>query len=340
MPTPLPELHGHHADTLDPALLRATEPVVLRGLVAHWPAVQATQGAPDAGTGITAYLRALDAGATVGAWFGAPQIAGRFGYSDDLAGFNFSREKLPFAAVLDLLERHAADAAPPAIYVGSTTIDACAPGFRARNDLGPAVLAQTDPLASLWLGNHNQVAVHQDLPDNLACVVAGRRRFTLFPPDQVANLYIGPLEHTLAGQPTSLVDLAQPDLQRFPRFAQALTRAQVAELGPGDAVFIPSMWWHGVQSLAPVNLLVNYWWRQSPAHMDSPMGALLHTLMTVRDLPPAQRAAWRSLFDHYVFDADGDTAAHIPGPARQILDPLDDLATRGLRARLLRRLNR
>ncbi len=354
MPRPMQELHGLRADTLDVQVLRATEPVVLRGLVAHWPAVQAAWAAPAGGAdpaggtpdgapegaGILASLRALDAGASVGAWFAPPATGGRFGYSDDLAGFNFSREKLPFAAVLDLLARHAADAAPPAIYVGSTTIDTCVPGFRARNDLPAPLLALLDPLASLWLGNRNQVAVHQDLPDNLACVVAGRRRFTLFPPDQVGNLYIGPLEHTLAGQPTSLVDLAQPDLRRFPRFATALAQAQEAELAPGDALFIPSMWWHGVQSLAPVNLLVNYWWRQSPAHMESPMGALLHAIMTVRDLPPAQRAAWRSLFDHYVFDADADTAAHIAPAARQVLAPLDDLATRSLRARLLRRLNR
>lgn len=364
MPMPIQAIEGLRADTLPLALLRGSEPLVLRGLVADWPAVHAAEGsalsdaaaspaapgaaaspaAPDAAAtppgGITGYLRALDVGATVGAWFGPPAIDGRFGYSSDLAGFNFSREKLPFRSVLDLLERHQADAEPPAIYVGSTTIDTCVPGFRAGNDLAAPLLAQIEPLASLWLGNRNQVAVHQDLPDNLACVVAGRRRFTLFPPDQVGKLHIGPLEHTLAGQPTSLVDLARPDLQRFPRFAQALAQARVAELAPGDALFIPSMWWHGVQSLAPVNLLVNYWWRQSPAHMDSPMGALLHTIMTVRDLPPAQRAAWRSLFAHYVFDADADTAAHIPPAARHVLAPLDDLATRGLRARLLRRLNR
>lgn len=330
------ELTGIAVGSLDAALLCSTEPIVLRRLVAHWPAVQAARQ-PG---GITGYLRGLDAGAVVGAWFGPPQIRGRFGYTDDLAGFNFAREKLPFSAVLSLIERHRDDDEPPAIYVGSTTVDTCVPGFRVGNDLPAALLERLDPLVSLWLGNRNRVAAHQDLPDNLACVVAGRRRFTLFAPSHVRNLYVGPLEHTLAGQPTSLVDLGQPDLQRFPRFAQALEHAHVAELEPGDAIFVPSLWWHGVESLEPVNLLVNYWWRQSPAHMDSPMGALLHAIMTVRDLPAAQRDAWRHLFEHYVFEADEQTAAHIPPAARQILDPLDDIATRGLRARLQRRLNR
>lgn len=330
------EVTGQGVGDLDAHSLHADEPVVFRGLVAQWPAVQ---GGREPG-GITAYLRRFDVGTVVGAWLGPPQIRGRFDYTADLSGFNFAREKLPFVQLLALIDRHRDDAEPPAIYMGSTTADTCVPGFRAENDLAPALLEHLAPLASLWLGNRTCVAAHQDLPDNLACVVVGRRRFTLFPPSQVGNLYVGPLEHTLAGQPTSLVNLRNPDLQRFPRFARAMEQAQVIELEPGDAIFVPSMWWHGVEALDSVNLLVNYWWRRSPEHMDSPMGALLHAIMTVRDLPEAQRRAWRHLFDHYVFDADATTAAHLPLQARQILAPLDETATRGLRARILRRLNR
>jgi len=330
------ELSGLTARDLQPQLLHATEPLVLRGLVADWPAVQAGTSAG----GITPYLRGFDHGATVGAWLGPPEIEGRFHYNERFSGFNFSREFVKFAQVLTLLERHRDDPRPPAIYVGSTTIDTCVPGFREHNDLGADALAALQPLASLWLGNRARVAAHQDLPDNLACVVAGRRRFSLLPPEQVGNLYVGPLEHTLAGQPTSLVDFTAPDLQRFPRFAEAQRHLRVAELAPGDAIFIPSMWWHHVEALDRCNLLVNYWWRRTPAHLDSPMAALLHTLMTVRELPPEQRAAWRALFDHYVFDADEHTAAHLPPHARDVLGPLDETTVRALRARLIRRLNR
>ncbi|MEK8033967.1 cupin-like domain-containing protein [Ideonella sp. DXS29W] len=333
------ELNDVDPQALPEGWLSSDEPVVLRGLVRDWPVVQAARRAGEGQGGeVAAYLRRFDVGATVGAWYGPPEIEGRFGYNADLTGFNFAREMTRFAAVLDALAAHRDDPRPPAIYVGSTTIDTCLPGFRAENDLP---IGHLQPLASLWLGNRACVAAHQDLPDNLACVAAGRRRFTLLPPDQVGNLYIGPLENTLAGLPTSLVDFREPDLQRFPKFAQAQARAMVVDLGPGDAIFIPSMWWHHVEALEPFNLLVNYWWRQSPEHMDSPMAALLLAMMTVRDLPPAQRDAWRHLFDHYVFEADADTAAHLPPAARQILaSPLDSDAVRGLRARLLRRLNR
>ncbi|MFX8258165.1 cupin-like domain-containing protein, partial [Acinetobacter baumannii] len=85
-----------------------------------------------------------------------------------------------------------------------------------------------------------------------------------------------------AGQPISLVDLAAPDLARFPRFAEALPHAQVVTLEPGDALFIPSQWWHGVEGLDPINALVNFWWRQTPAFMDTPLNTLMLALLTLR----------------------------------------------------------
>jgi hypothetical protein len=338
MSVPAPQPVAEWTD-IDPAalpdrLLDATEPVVVRGLARHWPTVQAAQASDQA---VVDLLRSCYRDATVNAWIGPPEIEGRFFYDDTFRGFNFHAERVRLDAVLAALLQHASEARPPALYVGSTTVDTCLPGFRADNDLGFGTL---DPLVSVWLGNRISVAAHEDLPANLACVVAGRRRFTLFEPAHVGNLYIGPLDFTPAGQPVSLVDMRAPDLQRFPRYAQAAARACVAELGPGDALLIPSLWWHHVEALAPVNVLVNYWWRRVPDHQDAPIDALLHTLMTVRDLPPEQRAAWRALFEHYVFAADETTAAHIPEHARGVLKPLDADASRRLRARLLQKLNR
>lgn len=315
-------------------ILASTEPVVLRGLAAHWPATRAAQ---SSAAEAVAYLRGFYRDATVGAWTAPAEIGGRFFYNDDLSGFNFESRLVKLSRVLDELERWHDEPQPPAIYVGSTTVDTCLPGFRDANDAAPA---GRDALASIWIGNRTCVATHQDVPDNLACVVAGRRRFTLFPPGEFVNLYIGPLDFTPAGQPVSLVDVLNPDLGRFPRYARALERMQAVELGPGDAIFIPSLWWHHVQALDGFNVLLNYWWRQSPPHMDSPMNALLLALLGVRDLPPAQRQAWRQLFDHYVFDADDRTADHIPPAARGVLRRFDPDAARVLRARLLRSLNR
>ncbi len=319
--------------SLTDALLRSTQPVVLRGLVRHWPIVAcATTPAR-----VDAYLRRFYRDATVTAMLGAPEIDGRFFYNEDLSGFNFCPARVRLDAVLGELHDHLDDERAPAIYVGSTTVDTALPGFRGENDLD---LGARDPLASIWIGNRTRIAAHYDLPDNIACVAAGHRRFTLFPPEQLENLYVGPLDFTPAGQAISLVDMVNPDLERFPRFAEAERHAQVAELEPGDAIFIPSMWWHHVEALDKLNVLVNYWWRQSPDYMDTPMNALMLALMSVRDLPPAQRAAWRGLFEHYVFGAHEATTAHIPADARRALGPHDEDIARALRGHLLKKINR
>ncbi len=312
-------------------VLQSTQPVLMRGLVGHWPLVQAAQRSDAA---LCDYLRGFGAETRLNLWRGGPEIGGRFFYNDDLTGFNFRSEVRTFGTLLDELLAGTSDA----LYLGSTEVDSAFPGLRLHNDL--SALAGLHPHVSLWLGNRMQVATHFDLPDNIACVVAGRRRFTLFPPDQVANLYVGPLDLTPAGQPVSLVDVARPDHHRFPRYERALAQAQTFELLPGDALFIPSQWWHGVESLEPMNALVNFWWRQSPAFMDTPLNTLMMALLSLRDLPPAQRDAWRVLFDHYVFDADEQTAAHIPPAARGVLAPMNDDSARQLRAALRNRLNR
>jgi hypothetical protein len=254
--TPIREVTGSVEDAMSDARLRETQPWVHRGLVSHWPMAQA--GSRSAAEAV-AYLKSTWRGQLAGLFLAPPEINGRFFYNDTFTGMNFSREKAPFDELLDVLLKLANEAVAPALYVGSTEIDGFLPPFRAANDLP---FDDREPLASIWLGNRTTIAAHYDLPDNLACVVAGRRRFTLFPPEQLPNLYVGPLDLTPAGQPISLVDMAHPDLARHPRFAQALEHAQVVELEAGDAVFIPSMWWHQVESLEPFNVLVNSWWRQ------------------------------------------------------------------------------
>jgi hypothetical protein len=330
----VPEVAGVDPRALPDSVLDSTRPLVLRGLAAQWPLVRAGLEGPRAAVG---YLLKYYRQATVGAFLAGPEVRGRFFYNDDMTGFNFRPVKIKLDTVLEEILRFENEPEPPSLYVGSTTIDTALPEFRAENDFG---FGGRDPLASIWIGNRTRIAAHHDLPDNLACVAVGRRRFTLFPPEQLGNLYIGPLDFTPAGQAISLVDFQAPDLAKFPRFEEASRHAFVAELGPGDAIFIPSLWWHHIESLEPLNVLVNYWWRSTPAYMDTPMNTLFLAMMTVRDLPPEQRAAMKLMFDHYVFEPAAENFAHIPPHARRMIGGFDADRARELRAFLLQRLNR
>ena len=320
--------------TIPERVYDAAEPVRLQGLVSHWPAVrQCSKSIADAARYLSRFWR--EDPLTV--YAGDSSINGRIFYNSDFTGFNFISGKATLPQVLDKLAESGREDRLTTLYVGSTPVDKWLPGFRSQNDIE---LPTGDALASFWLGNQTKVSAHYDFPDNVACVVAGERRFTLFPPEQIDNLYVGPVDRTPSGQAISLVDVFEPDLDRFPKYAEAVKHAKSAVLGPGDAIFIPSMWWHHVESRDPFNLLINYWWCTSPGFMGSPGTALMHAILALRDLPPRQRRIWQGVFDHYVFDADASVYEHIPEAGRGCLAPLDETKAKQLHADLLNRLNR
>lgn len=327
------ELTGCKPDQLSDDVLCSTEPLVLRGLVADWPFVKAGLKSADAAD---KYMRRFYKGAGVTSFYGSPELDGRVFYNEAMTAPNTKSVRSSFTQVLDKLKEIAGDDAPPLLYMGSTTVDACLPGFRSENDLE---IPDSDPLVSIWVGNQSRIAAHHDLPENIACVAVGRRRFTLFPPEQISNLYIGPLDVTPAGQSISMVDFKNPDFEQFPKFRKALDQARVVEMEPGDALFIPSMWWHHVEALDSFNILVNYWWRRTPEYMGPPIGALIHSIMTIRDLPSEQKQHWKAFFDHYVFENDDETAGHLPPEGQGILAPMTDDLSRKIRTFLLNKLN-
>jgi hypothetical protein len=261
----------------------------------------------------------FDAGLTGQAFIGSPAIGGRYFYGDGPDGFNFSRETLGLAATLERIVRAATRPNEATVYMGSLPADDYLPGFAAENAL-PILPAGVQP--RVWLGNASRVACHYDTYDNLACAVAGRRRFTLYPPDAIGDLYVGPIDHTLAGQPVSLAAGAEPDDPRYPRFAAAQARAVVVDLRPGDGLYLPKLWWHQVEALDPVNLLVNYWWDGFAAGPDAPYVTMMMAMIAIAERPQAERQAWRALFDHYVFRPDGHPLAHLPASRHGMLGPL------------------
>jgi len=312
---PVPEYAAVDRERFEGEIVPLGEPAVLRGLVADWPIVQAGRRGDDR---LAHLLRDAASEEPFQAWFGAPEIEGRFGYNEDFSGFNHDRRLATVEQLLDLLLRQRGHEKPYSMYAGGIPIRRHVPGLLTELSV-PILDMSRATLISLWLGNRTRTAAHWDLPQNLACVVAGRRRFTVFPTDQIANLYVGPLDFTLAGQPISLVDVESPDLERHPRFAQAAEVGQTAELGPGDAFYIPSLWWHAVASLDELGAMINFWWRDAEPPLLTPLNALYHAAITMKNLPPNELAAWRVMFDHYVFADNGDPSAHLPEQARGIL---------------------
>jgi len=329
----VPEATVANAAELDELLRGATQPLVIRGLVADWPLVQAgRQSARDARDYLLRRRRNRPFVVSVGERGGGSRL-----FYDEAMGMNFRIATAKLPEIFAQIEAAEDDRNAPPIYLASIDVHEFFDGLHQANHVE---LGDRSCLASIWMGTRTRIAAHNDFPDNLACVAVGRRRFTLFPPDQFENLYLGPIDNTPAGRPVSMVDFHAPDHDRFPRFGEALRHAQVAELEAGDALFIPSMWWHHVEGLEPFNVLVNYWWRDTPRWLGQPQDALNLAIMSIRDLPAHEKRHYQALFNHYVFENGDEVTAHIPPNARSVLAPLTPESAGRIRAFVARALSR
>lgn len=334
MPTAIEEYRAAGAAPSLGEITAHDRPLILRGLCREWPLVQLATGSESA---FAQQLAAWDNGTDVNVLRLPPCEHGVIGYDADCEHFNYEHFQVSITQVLQRLALYSRQPDPPGLALQSALISACLPGFLERHAmplLGPEVAPR------LWIGNRVTTPAHFDEYHNIACVVCGSRRFTLFPSDQVGNLYVGPLDFAPTGTAISMARLDQLDDPRFPRLRDAMMHAQVAELMPGDAIYIPPMWWHHVASLQQINALVNYWWTagiDGGRATSSALDGLLHCILAFKSLGPAERAAWRGLLDHYVFGEE-DPAAHIPASARGILGPLTPELVEKLKGMIRRNL--
>lgn len=228
----------------------------------------------------------FDRGGQADAVLMPPEAGGRLFYAPDMQSFNFVRTRRTVSAVIEQVARYSQFPVAPAVAMQSALLADVLPGFADDNRVPLLAAAPCcNPAPRLWLGNEVITPAHFDESHNLACVVSGRRRFTLFPPEQAPNLYIGPLDFAPTPTPISMVAFRAPDFARFPRFRAALDAAIVAELEPGDALYIPSLWWHHVESIGVLNTMVNYWWTAPAA------GGLTKADVLALAVPPSQETA-------------------------------------------------
>lgn len=311
-------------------VMQTGRPVLMPGAARDWPLL-AQRGAE---TVVAEFLR-FDAKREAELFRGSRETGARYYYDSTLSGFNFTRETVPAGDGLRHILERADNADGETLYMGSLPVDRYFPGAQA---LTPLAFVPPTVQPRIWAGHASSVACHYDRLDNVACVAAGHRRFTLYPPEAIANLYVGPVDHTMAGQPVGLaVDSAIGD-PRFPRFETIRDTALVAELAPGDAIYIPKLWWHKVEALDPVNLLINFWWDGFSSGPDQPYAAMLMAMIAIAERPDAERAAWRALFEHYVFRPDGHPLAFLLEQQHGILGPLGSGNYQRIRTMVMRML--
>lgn len=281
----MPVLPLEERIALDPedffqSFLLQNRPVIMRGAIAHWPAVQ--KWSPE-------YLRTMVEGAKV-----VIQSKSDYGSSGSKRHFEESKEA-DFADVMDMMTL---DDAPDMSYARQTRvwkdIEPLAADVQSLA-YGPANLAKTD--GNLWVGPAGTIAqMHWDPGHNLFAQIRGEKKWILVPPSEshltYANKFSLPeiiqdssvrerfpalvenMEKTMASS-ASVEDIVdhgfsdserrlvyswlaqmnncdvnaeQPDPERTPLFLTA--HRHEGTLRAGDLMFIPIGWRHYVRSMS------------------------------------------------------------------------------------------
>ncbi|NXU74490.1 HBAP1 protein, partial [Oreotrochilus melanogaster] len=112
--------------------------------------------------------------------------------------------------------------------------------------------------STLWIGSEGaNTPCHLDSYGcNLVLQVQGRKRWHLFPPGDTSFLYPTRIPYEESSV-FSKVNVANPDLKRFPQFKN--TTAHVVTLSPGQVLLVPRHWWHYVESIDPITVSINSW---------------------------------------------------------------------------------
>jgi ribosomal protein L16 Arg81 hydroxylase len=110
---------------------------------------------------------------------------------------------------------------------------------------------------NIWMATTGSLTkTHYDMEDNINVQVCGRKEIILFPSTQLDELYPRSAWNYMSN--FSRVEIAKPDLSRYPRFSRATPLQAILE--PGDFIYIPIYWWHQFRTLE-ASLNVNFWWQ-------------------------------------------------------------------------------
>ncbi len=247
VPTSVPRLRDVSAEAFLDLAYAARRPVVIEGLAADWPATR----------NWTPARLAKIVGSTAITYQGGRADAPDF----ELAKDRHTRTTPFDRYIASVTEGAGGNDAYITAYNSDANRAALGPLMR---DLAPVPYLQGGE-GMMWIGPEGTFTpLHHDLTNNLLVQIVGRKRLYLLAPEETYRL--ANTRHVFSDV-HDIEDEAY--LTRYPAARQA--RALVADIGPGDALYIPVGWWHQVRSLSFSVMLTytDFLW-PNDAHIDFP----------------------------------------------------------------------
>ncbi|XP_036422682.1 lysine-specific demethylase 8 isoform X1 [Colossoma macropomum] len=229
-----PALESFRSDFLVPQ-----KPVILEGVIDHWPAFREHMWSID-------YLRGVAGCRTVPVELGSR-------YTDE----EWSQKLLTVNEFIDryIVDKGAADLGYLAQHQLFDQVPELKEDIRIPDYCCLGEGDEDDITINAWFGPGGTVSpLHQDPQQNFLAQVVGKKYIRLYSLEQTENLY--PYQSQLLHN-TSQVDVENPDVVQFPNFMKA--SYQECVLQPGEVLFIPKQHWHYVRSLE-LSFSVSFWW--------------------------------------------------------------------------------
>lgn len=133
--------------------------------------------------------------------------------------------------------------------------------------------------ANLWVSHRGVFTQsHFDELENFNIALEGRKRLVLAPPGFWEYYPRSVLRG--AGDKSQVSDFDDVDRTRFPKVTARLAERREIFLEAGQMLYIPLGWWHQAESLADVNININFWLRDTKIFRRPwVLGVALYTLV-------------------------------------------------------------